>query len=542
MRIRILPGLIAAFGAACTTAGTARAPMSGANEAGSGARYDIAYRIAFPVPASHLYEISVEIAGIDTDTLRLQLPVWSPGRYARMDFARNVQNMVVTTPEGAPLRWAKEEGSRWRIDGTRGGRVKVSYKVFANNLSGTFSVLDTAHANWNGAGLFLYAVGHKPDPVRLLIVPPEGWRIMSGAVERDDQREFRFANYDILIDTPTEVAPAFDVDSFRVDGILYRVVVHTNGGSAAQNGQRTRFVRDVRRLVERQNKVVAAPPIQHYTFLFNIGYAGGDGMEHLNSTEIINSGQWTDTAVVLPGMSTASHEYFHTWNVKRIRPAALGPFDYAREQFQPSLWVAEGWTQYYGWMTLHRAGVGDKDLLYRTLAIAISQTSQGPARLERSARAASFDAPFFDGAASPMRTNAGETFVSYYTRGAVLALALDLRIRAATGGVRSLDDVLRLVKQRTWDLPAASYYLQGRGYTEEDIERAAGDVFGANLHDWFERHVGGVEDLPWDEYLALAGLRLEPRTTGSTEFVIRERPDANAAQIKVREGWLAGAQ
>lgn len=515
-----------------------RTGAAGGGAAPSGSRYDIAYRIAMPDPAAHLYEIQIDIGGLATDTLKMQQPVWSPGRYARFDFAKNVQAFTVTDPSGRPVKWDKENGSLWRV-ATRGvDRVRIRYRVFANTLSGSFSVLDTAHANWNGASLFMYAEEHKPDPVRLTIVPPAGWHVINGDARQPDQLEYVFPDYDHLIDTPTEVAPAFDVDSFRVDGRLYRTMVHHNG---TQRGQRARFVRDIEKIVRYENTVIAPPPLEMYTFLFNIGYPGGDGMEHLYSTEIISNPVWSDTAAILAGVSTAAHEYFHTWNVKRIRPIALGPFDYTREQYQPSLWVAEGWTQYYGVMAMHRAGIMDRAWLLRSLAGMIRYNSEIPARKELSARMASFQAPFFDGAPNAMATDPAHEFISYYTKGQALAMLLDLQIRSRTRNAKSLDDVLRELKARVWDAPNASYYLQGRGYTELDVERAASKIAGADLHPWFERYVGGVEDLPWSETLPLAGLALTISGEGAGRaYVLDVAPDATPEQVRVRDGWLTG--
>jgi predicted metalloprotease with PDZ domain len=491
-----------------------------------------------PDPASHLYEVQVDVGNVNADTVALQMPVWSPGRYARMDFARNVLAFAAES-DGRPLAWDKASGSLWRVMARGARRVRVRYRVFAGTLSGTFSVLDSAHANWNGASLFVYVDGHKPDPVRLVVTPPAGWHVINGASKMVDQLEFTFPTYDQLVDTPTEVAPSLEVDTLRVDGRLIRIVVHRNGGDSTQ---RARFVRDVRRIVETENRVVGPPPLDSYTFLFNLGFPGGDGMEHLASTQIIDAKVWAAEDMVLAGIGTAAHEYFHAWNVKRIRPAALGPFDYSREQYQPSLWVAEGWTQYYGQMTLHRAGIVGKDSLYGMLAEVVRYNSETPARHEMSARAASFNAPFWDGAAAPMATDRPSQFISYYTKGEALALLLDLKIRGATHGSRSLDDVLRLLKTRTWDAPSTSYYLQGRGYTESDVERAASDVAGQDLHPWFERYVGGVEELPWAETLALAGLTLTVRQVDGTQaYELAESPAATPEQIRLREAWLKGS-
>jgi predicted metalloprotease with PDZ domain len=501
-------------------------------------RYRIEYSIAMPDPASHQYSITMFISGLTGMPVELQMPVWSPGRYARMDFAKNVQEFAATTSDGRTLRWTKTNGSRWRVTPGAARSMRVTYRVFANApMSGTFSVLDTLHANWNGPSLFMYVDGHKPDPVSLSVSAPEGWTIINGDVTRPGQRVFNFPNYDVMVDTPTEVAPAGSLllDSFIVDNRHYRVMVHHLGDPPP--GTRERFVRDVESIVRYQNSVFGAPPLEQYTFLFNIGFPGGDGMEHLYSTQIQNPNVWTDTAKLLPGITTASHEYFHVWNVKRVRPAALGPFDYTREQYQPSLWVAEGWTQYYGFATLRRAGIEDDDGFYRRMADLIQANLTAPGRKEVSARMASFHAPFWDGAPQGQPTNARNTFFSYYTKGAGVAAYLDLFIRNRTNNTRSLNEAFNNLKTATWNAPNASYYLQGRGYTEEDVERAVSAAAGTSLREWFERHVAGTEDMNYDEALGWAGLRL---VRDSTQWRIQEIEDASMEQVRVRLGWITG--
>jgi predicted metalloprotease with PDZ domain len=313
-------------------------------------------------------------------------------------------------------------------------------------------------------------------------------------------------------------------------------MVHHDGD--VPTGARDRFVRDVESIVRYENSVFGPPPLEQYTFLFNIGFPGGDGMEHLYSTQIQSRFAWTDTAKLLPGISTAAHEYFHVWNVKRVRPAALGPFDYTTEQYQPSLWVAEGWTQYYGMVTLRRAGIVDDSSFYRSMAGLIQANLTAPGRKEVSARMASFHAPFWDGAPQPQPTNAKNTFLDYYTKGAGIATYLDLFIRNRSGNAKSLNDAFNNLKNRVWNAPKASYYLQGRGYTEDDVERAVSDAAETNMHTWFETHVGGTEDMDYDEALGWAGLRLVRAENGP--WSIEEVPEATPAQVRVRMGWITG--
>jgi predicted metalloprotease with PDZ domain len=524
---------IAVLASACATAHPA-AP--GAERAGP--PFTIAYAIAMPDTIDHLYQVQIDVSGALGDTLRLQMPVWSPGRYARMDFARNVRNESAQEGDGRALRFDRENGSLWRVYPSGAHHVVFRYSVFADNLSGTFSVVDTAHANWNGASVFLYVVGHKPDPVTLAVTPPNGWHIINGASTAPDQRAFHFPNYDELIDTPTEVAKHFDVDSFSVDGRLYRVMLHHNGD---QHGFHDGFVHDVERIVQYENRVIGPPPLQMYTFMVNVGYPGSDGMEHLYSTQVQTPAPWTDSASFMATLGDVAHEYFHVWNVKRIRPMALGPFDYTTEQYQPSLWVAEGWTQYYGEIGLLRAGVVSKDAYYHVLGRVIQANLETPGRKVVSARMASFLAPFWDGAATPMKVDRPGSFFTYYVKGEGLALLLDLDIRARTHNARSLDDALRALKRLSWDAPNASYYLQGRGYTEEDVVRAVGEAAGADLYPWFDRYVGGVDDPPFADALAQAGLHLVTRGDPEhSQYEVVEDPTVTADQLRVRQGWLTG--
>jgi predicted metalloprotease with PDZ domain len=495
--------------------------------------FDISYRIAWSDPASHEFDIELDIAKITGDAVRLQMPVWSPGRYAPFYFARNITNFRATSGT-TPLHFDRENGSLWRIDTNGASSMTIRYRVFANTLSGTFSVLDTAHANWNGPSLFMYVVDHKPDPAKLHVTVPAGWEIVNGDSHAVAQADYSFENYDRLVDTPTEVARGIMLDTLRIDNRVYRSMVHHNGPTTP--GLRRRFLDDLAKIVRYENTVFDPPPLEMYTFLFNIGYTGGDGMEHLYSTQIIDRAPWAEGTDVLPGLSTAAHEYFHVWNMKRVRAAALGPFDYTREIYQPSLWVGEGWTQYYGMVALPRSGVSPRGEIYDVAAQLIRANLTAPGRKEVSARMASFEAPFFDGATSGFAVNPNAWF-TYYFKGAGIALYLDLFIRERTNGRKSLDDAFKLLRDRTWGAPNASYYLQGRGYTEDDVEHAVSDAAGTDMHAWFETHVGGTEDMNYDEVLTPVGLQLV-RDGGN--YRVEPSPNATAAEIKLRDGWVAG--
>ncbi|MGZ4810652.1 MAG: M61 family metallopeptidase, partial [Thermoanaerobaculia bacterium] len=502
-----LAGLAACRGTAVVPQ-TAQAP---ALQASAASPFEIAYRIGWGDPTTHLYDVQIDIDKVAGDVVKLQMPVWSPGRYAAFFFARNVTQFSVTNGS-TPVRWDRENGSLWRIYPNGQKHLTVRYHVYANTLSGTFSVLDTAHANWNGPSTFMYVVDHKTDPVRLHIAAPAGWHIVNGDTRSVDQADYLFENYDRLADSPTEVSPSLMLDTLRIDNRIYRAMVHHNG--AVTPTERRRFLDALGKIVRYENTVFDPPPLEMYTFLFNIGYGGGDGMEHLYSTQCINGQPWREDAVLLPGLTTAAHEYFHVWNMKRVRAAALGPFDYTREQYQPSLWVGEGWTQYYGQVAIARSGVQPPEAIYGAAANIIRQNLTAPGRKEVSARMSSFEAPFFDGSRPEFEVNRNAWF-SYYPKGAGVALYLDLYIRGHTNNRKSLDDAFRLLRDRTWGAAKASYYLQGRGYTEEDVVRAVSDVASVDMHAWFDRYVGGTDDMDYDEVLGAAGMKLvrDPATS-----------------------------
>jgi predicted metalloprotease with PDZ domain len=263
-------------------------------------------------------------------------------------------------------------------------------------------------------------------------------------------------------------------------------------------------------------------------------------MEHLYSTQIIFPHVLSDTSAVNDYLGYAAHEYFHVWNVKRIRPALLGPFDYTAERYQPSLWVAEGWTQYYGEISLERAGLVAPAAYYEMLGDVITYNRNRPAHRWISAREASFRAPFFDGAEQPMAVDARNAWISYYSKGEAIALVLDLEIRDRTKGAKSLNDALRALRHESWDAPKASYYLQGRGYTERDVEHAASVAAGTDLHDWFERYVGGTDELPFEQALAHVGLSVTASgDSASRKYIVAPDSNATADQRVLRDAWLA---
>lgn len=518
--------------------------------------YKISYELSMSNPASHLFEVKMTIeTSIPESKIDLQMPRWSPGRYAVVDFAKGVQEVRVST--GCPanvidclsakLPVERVDTQTWRINPKKNKKIEVTYKVFANNLSGTFSQLDERHANYNGGTIFMYVVDHKPDPVSLKINPPNNWKIINGRMTRDNQRDWNFDNYDILIDTPTEIAPDWTVDEFRVDGKLYRVMVHSFGD---EGGKRPQFVKDVEKIVRAETSMMPAPDYDSYTFIFHFApknETGGDGMEHLTSTQIIETDTLASKDGYEDGLSTAAHEFFHVWNVKRLRPVGLGPWDFTKPVNTQGLFIAEGFTNYYGKMHLQRGGIWtDKDLI-ESYSRTISLIENSPGSKLTSAVEASLIAPFLDRATRVQNTNIANTTVSYYPKGELVGLTLDLMIRKRSNGKKSLDDVMRTAYNEFYvKSPKNTYYLKGRGYTVEDFERVVSQVTGTNMKDFFDKYVRDVQVPPYDEGLEFVGLKLtrtdatRPNGDKFTNYNIEELPNATAEQIAHRKAWLAG--
>jgi predicted metalloprotease with PDZ domain len=484
--------------------------------------YDISYRVAMPRPASHLFEVAIEVQLPATERagyIDFQIPLWQPGRYSVADFAKNVQEFGARSGN-TPLSWARIDDQTWRVQRGMNRTVTVGYRMFGNDLSGTYAQLDVGHANFTGGELFMYIVGHKADPITLRIEPPPNWNVINGHTERPNQIEWRYPNYEIMIDNPTEIGPDWTVDEFKVQGKTYRVVVHSRG---PEGGRRPSLVQDIKKIVEAETSMWGPPEFDTYTFMvhFAADDRSGDGMEHLTSTQIIEPGILAERGSYDGAVRTAAHEFFHVWNVKRLRPAELGPWDWTKPAATRALWIAEGFTQYYGVMMYYRAGFQSAAGLYNSLGNTIGNIENSPANKIMSAEASSIAAPFIDGALHRQRTNLQNTSLNYYLKGELIALNLDLIIRQKTAGRSSLDDVMRKAYEQFYlNSPNATYYLKGRGYTIEDFAGVVSQVAGTDMTDFFARYVRGTETLPYAEAFAGVGLRLvkvpanQPYTAG----------------------------
>jgi len=521
----------------------------GAASSGTASPLELRYRLRLLRPNTHLVEIEIAVSKVAAPALEFVIPAWAPGRYAIYDFAKNVQEFAAADVSGRPLAWRKTDKQTWRVE-TRGATaptvsaLRVRYRVFANDLSGSFSQFDPTHASLNGASLFMYVAGHQLDPLRLSIDGPASveaaWKIISGFSTSTAERSFEVANYDRLVDTPLEISPDGALDEFREAGKTFRVAVHAYPEPAAD---RTKLVEGLKKIVHSEMAMMPAPEFDAYTFIFHFApdIALGDGMEHSNSTDIVERGSLEGS--LAEALEIAAHEFFHLWNVKRLRPAGLGPFDYTRENYTLSLWFAEGITSYYAYVHLLRSGVWSRQDFLKRLAQEIRDLEAEPGRALMSAESSSFHAWFYDRSPQMQETNFANSTISYYNKGLLLGMLLDLEVRGRSEGRKSLDDVLVALYRKFAETPLAiSADPPGRGYTEDDVLAALTAVSGSDFTPFFEQYVRGTEPLPYASTLERAGLELRASVApGSVPSlgVLTQRADNGLRIVAVHLGGAA---
>jgi predicted metalloprotease with PDZ domain len=512
----------------------------GAAEETASPALQLEYHLVLTHPTSHLVTVEITAGKVSGDSLDFVMPAWSPGRYAIYDFAKNVQEFEATGAQGQALAWTDLDKQTRHVDVRQaGGIVKARYRVFANDLNGSFSQFDNTHANLNGPSIFMYIAGHKSDPLTLTVDAPQDWQLISGFSESTSERTFQAPNYDRLVDTPIEASAQTKLAQFQEQGKTIRVAVHAYDEDDTDT---SKLLEGLKKIVHVEMAMMPAPDFERYTFIFHFApdISMGDGMEHLNSTQIIVRGSLSSS--LDEALETAAHEFFHVWNVKRLRPAELGPFDYTREVYTPSLWFAEGVTTYVSYLSLLRSGLWTREKFLGRLCDEISTLEEEPGRTLMSAESSSFHAWFYDRSPQMQETNFTNSTISYYNKGALLGMLLDLEMLSRTQGAKSLLDVLSSLYHKFYETPPATYYGPGRGYNEQDILEAVNEVAGSDFTPFFEGYVRGTSPLPYDRALGLAGLALRTRVPeGAPPSVgITASPDNRGVRVfAVRPGGAA---
>lgn len=479
---------------------------------------DVRYDVRFPEPEHHWMEVEVTFPAPGTEPLRVRMSRSSPGRYAVHEFAKNVFALQARNAQGNSLPVARSDVDEWTIAG-HDGVVVVTYRIFGDHADGTYMAVDTTHAHLNMPAAFLWAVGLEDRPIRIRFTPPAdaGWtRAATQLLPTADPWAFTAPDLAYFLDSPVEIAALvesrFTVSNPSGGTRDFRLMVHAEASQADVDA----LARRVERLVLEQTMVFGdLPPFEpgYYTFLLDyVPWADGDGMEHRNSTVIVNPGLSiaTDSGRGA-ALGTISHELFHLWNVERIRPRDLEPFDFTQSNVSCCLWFSEGFTQYYGVLLLNRAGLSNGLPVGAAIPVI-----NGPGRQVRSAVEMSQHAPFSDAGNSNDPHDRSRTFVSYYTYGEAIALGLDLTIRDHTEGRLSLDDYMRRLWERYGapDPPAPGAIA--RPFTLADLRRELGELVGdaAFADGFFASYIEGRDVVDYARLLGLAGFTLEAAAPG----------------------------
>ena len=475
-------------------------------------RDTVRYAVTFPDVAHHEARIVVDFPSAGRDTLEVWMSRSSPGRYALHEFAKNVYDVRVTDPAGKDLPVMRRDPYRWLVV-ARGRPVRFAYTLFGDRADGTYAQIDASHAHLNIPATFAWARGLETRPVAVRFTVPEasGWRVATQLIGGADPLAWAAPDLAYFMDSPIELSD-HSLRSWPVAGPngrtdTVRLALHHEGTEAELDA----FGAAVGKVVAEQVGVfgeTAHFDNQVYTFLADyLPWASGDGMEHRNSTVLSSSGSLARNFDGL--LLTASHEFFHSWNMERIRSAELEPFALTQADPSHALWFGEGFTNYYDRLTLRRAGLLSDSAFAAMVANIANDVTLAPGRRFHSPMDMSLLAPFVDAATAIDPTNLPNTFLSYYTWGSGIALGLDLSLRARPGG-KSLDGFMRLMWER-FGRPARRYAVR-RPYTVEDLERTLADYAAepAFARAYFARYVRGRDVPDYAALLARAGLSVRP--------------------------------
>ena len=493
----------------------------------------IRYTVRFPAPQTHYIEVEADVPTSGRPQIELMMAVWTPGSYLVREYERHLEG-VTAKAGGRPLTVEKTAKNRWRIAAGGAARVTVDYRVYAREMTVRSNWVDADFAMLNGAPTFLTLADGVARPHDVQLELPAAWKTsITGLPDAPGggAHHYLAPDYDTLVDSPI-VAGNPVIHRFEVDGKKHVLV--DVGTPGAWDGERA--AADVARIVRAQAAFWGSLPYTKYVF-FNLLNDGGGAIEHRNSVMMMAS-RWSMATRrrYLGWLSTTSHEFFHLWNVKRLRPIELGPFEYEHEVYTRSLWIAEGLTDYYADLLLARSGLITRDEYLSQVSEAIKTLQTSPGRLVQTTEMASYDAWIKEYRPDENSTN---VTISYYTKGSLVGFLLDAEIRQRTVGLRSLDDVMRLAFER---------YSGARGYTPEQFRRTASEIAGADLGAWFTRALDTTEELNYTAALDWFGVRfipIQPRTGDIPAWLgVKTRTDGGRLLVDVvtREtpAWTAG--
>jgi len=454
----------------------------------------LSFTVSMPSPANHLYHIVFDCSGIKQDSIEFKMPQWTPGYYQIMNFSGNVQNFSATDQSGKSVGWVKSAINCWKVNAAR-YPVVISYDVKTTRPFVATSYLDEERGYISPAGVFVYPAGMIKNPVTLTVEPYQKWSTVATGLEavKGKKNVFIAKDFDVLFDSPILMGNLESLPSFSVKGIPHFFEAYKPG-----EFDRNLFMSDMQKIVATASGIIGDIPYDHYTFL-SIG-PGAGGIEHLNSASVSFSGDALKTKEgKIRVYNFLAHEYFHHYNVKRIRPIELGPFDYDNGSRTKMLWLSEGITVYYEYMVVKRAGFVDANEILQTFQTSIKDYESKPGRQFQTPAEASYST-WEEGPFGRTGDDVNKT-ISPYDKGPLLGMLLDFKIRHETKNKRSLDDLMRLLYNK--------YYKQkSRGFTEDEFRKEAETIAGTSLNDFFD-YIYTLKQVDYPTYLSYAGLNID---------------------------------
>ena len=480
---------------------------------------DVNYKLSMPEPHTHYFNVEMEVVDLKAKSFDIKMPVWAPGSYLIREFAKSVEGVEASANSKA-LKIDKVNKNTWRIYSNNAKKVKISYKVYAFELSVRTSFIDDSHGYLNGTSVFMY-VNDELDVEGVLTVEPyKEWKEISTGLPMVDGNKWvrSYTHYDILVDSPIEIGNQH-IFEFKASGVNHTVAMYGDG-----NYDEEQLKKDMAKIVETCTDVFGFNPNKDYTFIIHNVTNGGGGLEHRNSTTLMVN-RWTYEGSRYNGfLSLVAHEYFHLWNVKRIRPIELGPFNYDEENYTSLLWIMEGFTSYYDELLLVRAGFYSKEEYINKLLSTITRVENQPGNKVLPLSEASMDAWI---KLYRPNENSYNTTISYYSKGALVAAMLDLEIINSTKGEKSLDDVL-IYLYKTY------YEDKNRGFTEAEAKAAIEKVSGKNMDAFFTNYINGTKTIDYNNYLGYIGFQLVDLNAGSQKPSLGVRTKSDGGKIVVQ--------
>lgn len=465
----------------------------------------IYYKLSMPEPHTHYFNVEMKIENCDKvakdNKIFVKMPAWTPGSYLIREYAKNVESFEATTGN-QKLPAKKISKNTWEVATNGKSQITVSYKVYAFELSVRTSFIDDTHGYLNGASVFMYLDELKNNAAELEIIPFEKWSKVSTALKEIKKNKFLVSDLDELIDSPIEIGNHETIE-FEAMGIPHKIAMYSN---RKLDYDKNKVIDAYQKVIKASANVVGEHPCKEYLFIVHHLPGIGGGLEHLNSTTCQTSpNAYTSEAAFTGFMGLIAHEYFHLWNVKRVRPIELGPFDYEKENYTHLLWVSEGITSFYQDILLRRANLLSEETYLAYMANDINSIENLAGNKVQSAAESSWDAwiKYYR-----PNENSNNATVSYYSKGGVLGMLLNLEIMGTTNAQKSLDDVFKLLWKEY-------YQKQNRGYTEDEFQKACETVAGKSLDSFFQKYVWSTESIDYAYFLNHAGLQLSDENQSS---------------------------